>query len=85
MNIQWYPGHMAKTRRMIEENLKAVAERGHNIGIHTYSHKYDEIYQSVDTFLEDIDKVNRKVYEITGKRCSVYRFPGGSAGARHCP
>ncbi len=24
MNIQWYPGHMTKTRRMIEENLKAV-------------------------------------------------------------
>ena len=29
MNIQWYPGHMTKTRRMIGENLKfvdAVAE-----------------------------------------------------------
>jgi ribosome biogenesis GTPase A len=24
MNIQWYPGHMAKTRRMLEENLKLV-------------------------------------------------------------
>ncbi len=24
MNIQWYPGHMAKTRRMLEENLKAI-------------------------------------------------------------
>ncbi len=24
MNIQWYPGHMTKTRRMIEENLKYV-------------------------------------------------------------
>ncbi len=24
MNIQWYPGHMAKTRRMMEENLKLV-------------------------------------------------------------
>ena len=23
-NIQWYPGHMAKTRRMIEENLKSI-------------------------------------------------------------
>lgn len=23
-NIQWYPGHMAKTRRMIEENLKLI-------------------------------------------------------------
>jgi ribosome biogenesis GTPase A len=24
MNIQWYPGHMAKTRRLIQENLKLV-------------------------------------------------------------
>lgn len=24
MNIQWYPGHMTKTRRMLEENLKLV-------------------------------------------------------------
>lgn len=24
MNIQWYPGHMTKTRRMMEENLKLV-------------------------------------------------------------
>jgi len=23
-NIQWFPGHMAKTRRMIEENLKNI-------------------------------------------------------------
>ena len=23
-NIQWFPGHMAKTRRMITENLKNV-------------------------------------------------------------
>ncbi|MDE6879946.1 MAG: ribosome biogenesis GTPase YlqF, partial [Oscillospiraceae bacterium] len=22
MNIQWYPGHMAKTRRMITEQMK---------------------------------------------------------------
>lgn len=24
MNIQWFPGHMAKTRKLISENLKAV-------------------------------------------------------------
>ena len=24
MNIQWYPGHMTKARRMIEENLKLI-------------------------------------------------------------
>ena len=24
LNINWYPGHMAKTRRQIEENLKII-------------------------------------------------------------
>ena len=24
MQIQWYPGHMAKARRMLEENLKLI-------------------------------------------------------------
>ena len=24
MNINWYPGHMAKTRRQIEQDLKMV-------------------------------------------------------------
>ena len=24
MNIQWFPGHMTKAQRMIEENLKMV-------------------------------------------------------------
>ena len=24
MNIQWFPGHMTKAQRMIEENLKLV-------------------------------------------------------------
>ena len=24
MQLQWYPGHMAKTRRLIEDNLKLV-------------------------------------------------------------
>ena len=24
MNIQWFPGHMSKTRRLLEENLKMV-------------------------------------------------------------
>ena len=24
MNIQWYPGHMTKARRMMQENIKLV-------------------------------------------------------------
>ena len=28
MNIQWYPGHMTKTRRQIEADLKHIGHRG---------------------------------------------------------
>ena len=24
MNIQWYPGHMTKARRMMQENMKLI-------------------------------------------------------------
>ena len=24
MNIQWYPGHMTKARRMMQENIKLI-------------------------------------------------------------
>ena len=28
MTIQWYPGHMTKTRRMMEQDLKLVKKDG---------------------------------------------------------
>ena len=34
MQINWYPGHMAKTRRMIAENLKLVGEDNEKIAEH---------------------------------------------------
>ncbi len=32
MNIQWYPGHMTKTRRMIAEQIKHVDASVRNRG-----------------------------------------------------
>lgn len=75
-----YPG--SKNAETTKELLVDIANRGHAIAIHTYSHDYKAIYQSVDTFLADMDKVNRFVYEATGIRPSIYRFPGGSNNGR---
>lgn len=58
--------------------LKRIADEGHTIGIHTYTHVYDNIYVSVEAFLEDFYKTYQLIYDTTGIRPSVFRFPGGS-------
>lgn len=60
---------------LIEEAYLA----GHSIGVHTYSHSYRTIYESVDAFFEDINKMNEIVYEYTGSYSTILRFPGGSS------
>lgn len=61
-----------------EDILKRIAEEGHNIGVHSHSHVYKEIYSSVDAFLDDFALVSAKIQEITGIKPNIFRFPGGS-------
>ena len=59
--------------------IKRAYQEGHSIGIHTYSHKYNEIYKSEDAFFKDIDKVNNRIKKITGEYSHILRFAGGSS------
>jgi peptidoglycan/xylan/chitin deacetylase (PgdA/CDA1 family) len=61
-----------------EDCLKRMKYEGHSIGIHTYSHLCNEIYCSVERFLDDFNMVYQQIYEITGERVNIYRFPWGS-------
>lgn len=61
-----------------KELLERIAEEGHTLGVHTYSHIYDSIYKSVESFLEDFSETYHLIYETTGVRPEVFRFPGGS-------
>ncbi len=63
------------------ENLRKIVERGHEVGIHTYSHNYRKIYASVNSFLEDFYEEYQWVYETCGVKATIYRFPGGSINA----
>lgn len=60
------------------EMIKEIDERGHEVGVHTYSHRYDEIYSSVDAYINDYKKMDDIIYKATGKRSKIFRFPGGS-------
>jgi peptidoglycan/xylan/chitin deacetylase (PgdA/CDA1 family) len=60
------------------ELVRRIADEGHTIGIHGYSHVYRDIYASVAGFAEDFEKALGVVMEITGTRPVLFRFPGGS-------
>lgn len=69
------------TGKAAEENpdiLKKIAEKGHMIGVHTYSHDYGTIYASVESYLEDFNRMYQTIQSITGIKPTIFRFAGGS-------
>lgn len=63
------------------EELLAVARAGHALGLHSDTHDYAEIYASVEDFLADMEAISARVEQLTGRRCGLLRFPGGSINA----
>lgn len=61
-----------------ENALQRMKNEGHAIGIHTYSHACNEIYCSIERYLNDFNMVYEQIHEITGQRVNIYRFPWGS-------
>ena len=57
---------------------KRIAKEGHTLGMHSYSHKYEKIYNSVEDFDKDFTKLWKLLYDTTGYKPTIYRFPGGS-------
>lgn len=70
-------GKMAERRKYLVER---EFNEGHTVAVHSYSHVYKDIYSSTEKLLEDIDRCNALIKEITGEYASAYRFPGGSFG-----
>lgn len=60
------------------EMAKRIANEGHTIGIHCYSHDYKALYASVESYLADFEKAQEAVREATGIEVKLFRFPGGS-------
>ena len=61
------------------DSYKRIVDEGHTLGMHSYSHKYSDIYSSVDAFSEDFKKLRHFLYDTTDVLPKYYRFPGGSS------
>lgn len=62
--------------------------RGHTIGLHTYSHDYAKLYASPEAYFEDLTKVGNMVKDLIGYVPKYIRFPGGSSNTvsrKYCP
>lgn len=68
--------------------IKEAYQRGHTIGLHTYSHNYSQVYASVDAYFDDLNKVGHMVEEQIGFVPKYIRFPGGASNTvskNYCP
>lgn len=58
---------------------RRIVDEGHTIGMHSYSHVYQDFYKSVDSFGDELTKLSDLINEVTGVRPNIFRFPGGSS------
>lgn len=70
---------VGKEEERYQPLYKRIVEEGHTLAMHSYSHKYNEIYQSKESFVEDLTKLQEFLYDTTGVWCRYCRFPGGSS------
>ncbi|MBU9714881.1 polysaccharide deacetylase family protein [Evansella tamaricis] len=67
---------------LAKDMYRKIAEDGHVLANHTYSHQYDEIYSSAETFMEDVRALEVLIEEVTGEKTRFFRFPGGSNSSK---
>jgi peptidoglycan/xylan/chitin deacetylase (PgdA/CDA1 family) len=70
---------IGKTDDNSKRLYQRIVEEGHTLGMHSYSHKYKDIYKSLDNFDKDFTKLSDLLYDTTGYLPTIYRFPGGSS------
>lgn len=61
------------------ELYREIVDRGHSIGMHSYTHKYSEVYKNKESFIRDYTKIRDFLTETVGVTPAIYRFPGGSS------
>lgn len=72
---------LGKEDAMSKELLAKIADAGHSIGMHSYSHVYRDIYASKESFMEDYEKIREYIRTNAGVDSVIYRFPGGSSNS----
>ena len=57
--------------------LKRIFNGGHAIGNHSYNHRYEQLYASPWSFMEQIIQTDNAIKNVIGVRPFIIRAPGG--------
>lgn len=63
------------------KTYKDIVKKGHTIGLHSYTHRYKEIYANLSAFKKDFKRISKLIQKTTGVKSSYYRFPGGTSNS----
>ena len=66
----------------LDDIYQRIIDEGHEIGNHSYSHKYSSLYSSrdIEMFRDDVIQARDYIYDKFGYLTVSYRFPGGPMG-----
>ncbi|MCR5700591.1 MAG: polysaccharide deacetylase [Lachnospiraceae bacterium] len=63
------------------EYYRRIVDEGHTIGMHSYTHVYQKLYESRDSFASEIERLQKLIENVTGAHSNIFRFPGGSSNS----
>ena len=72
---------LGKTDKNSIKEYQKIVEKGHTIGVHSRSHRYTTVYASLDSLKKDYITTRDIVWNATGIKATLYRFPGGSSNS----
>ena len=65
-------------RKGAEDIYNKISSSGNSVGNHTETHDYSSIYSSLEDFITDFKKMEKIIYDNTGKKSKIVRLPGGT-------
>ena len=74
--LTWFAVGRDLERKENADALRTLAESGHEVGNHSYSHAYDLSCREPDALREEIEEGARAVERVVGKAPQGFRAPG---------
>lgn len=80
VHVTFFAAREANESPNEKEMLRRELASGHSVQNHSYDHTIlqgESVYRSLDSFREQVQKQDDWIYEMTGLRPGIFRFPGG--------
>ncbi len=61
-----------------EDAIRRIVGSGHGVGLHSYTHRREVFYSNAETMIEELNRANALLADITMQKTRIVRVPYGS-------